>query len=227
MGLIDGIIGQPTENARATLLGKRHPIYEQYESLWKTGMDAYDGSGGFLNGGYLWRFPRETEEDINSRRMQARYHNYVDTLIDIYVRNVTTGVTRTCTDEQLSQLWENVDGRGTSMTTYVSACLAQALAAGHAATLVDKAPDLPTGPSLADDPHLPYLTTFASPAMLDWRTDAQGLAAIKLHEALPMQGLDVAVSDALGYLLWDRERWARFDDKGKPLGIGDHQLEVV
>src|SRR3990167_1993048 len=227
MGLIDGIVSARTDRARKALLAKTHPVYDRYQQSWRTGLDAYDGAGGFLDGSYLWRFPRETEDDFAKRAAQARYHNYVDTLVDIYVRNVTTGVTRSTTDARLTEWWTTVNGRGEAMTTYVMAALGQALAAGHTAVLVDKAPVMPEGPSQADDPHEPYLTTFAAPAVLDWRIDAQGLAALKLHEAPPIQGLDRPATEAFGYLLWDREQWARFTEHGQAMGQAPHDLGKV
>lgn len=228
MGLIDGILTAKTAKARKTLLTKPHPVYSQYADLWRVGLDAYDGAGGFLDGSYLWRFPREEQTDFNKRRAQARYHNYVDTLIDIYVRCITTDITRRSTDPGLEDWWKNVDGRGASMTGYVMAVLGQSLAAGHAATLIDKAPDVPDGQAKADDPNLPYLVTFPATAILDWRVDRQGLAAIKLQEALPTAGLEIepAMDDA-GFLLWDRDQWARFDDEGRPLGQGSTDLGKV
>lgn len=228
MSLMDGIRTQDNLRARLKALKQTHPVFDRYVSSWQVGLDAYDGSGGFLTGEYLWDFPREDVDAYRKRKAQARYHNYVETLIDTYVRALTTEVVRKSSDAGLTNWWLDVDGRGATMSSYIMAVLGQALAAGHAGVLVDKASDLPNGPAVADDPNQPYLVTFAAPAILDWRMDTTGLAAVKLSEAPTVTGLETKLDDTvMGFLLWDREQWARFDEKGNQTGGNPHDLGRV
>ena len=50
----------------------------QYQLL----KDAYLGTGGFDNGGYLQRHKRESEEDFRNRRENAYYLNYVMPIVN-------------------------------------------------------------------------------------------------------------------------------------------------
>ncbi len=225
MALIDGFLVSSQE--RKADLEETHDAYQRNVRQWQIGLDAYDGTGGFLDGGYLWPFPREDGDQFTRRRAQARYHNYVETLVDIYVRHITAGVTRESDSEALTDWWNDVDGQGTPMTDYMGRVLAQALSAGHAGILVDKAAVDPEGPSQADDPNLPYVQTFTSLAIRDWREDRNGLAAVKLSEAAPATDLADSETPKPGYLLWDREFWARFDSNGEALGMDAHGLGVV
>jgi len=225
---ISGILNTTEQVKRLDLLKRVHPLHARYSRLWNVGLDAYDGSGGFLDGGYLWEFPREEKADFQRRQQQARYHNYAETLVDIYVRHITSSVERSTTDTGLEQWWQSVDGRGQSMDSYAQAVLGPALAAGHAGTLVDKSSAVPTGPSRADDSHPPYLVTVQAPAILDWRMDRQGLAAIKLAmeptQTSLAEPVDVSKHD---FLLWDRDMFARFDHAGTLLSEGEPGLGVV
>ena len=200
------------QTARKTTLDAVHPVYETHHRTWAKGLDAYDGSGGFLTGAYLWMFPRESADQYTRRRTQARYHNYSETLVDIYVRNLTTGVTRDTTNDQLAAWWADVDGLGTDMTTYIQATVGQALSGGHAGILVDK-PATEAGVTMGDDTQ-PFLRTYVSTEILDWRLDGQGISAVKLSEDVPFDDLSVQERPEPGFLLWDREIWIRFDAKG-------------
>jgi hypothetical protein len=229
MGLIEGVVSQSADTRKASL-SDTNTLYKQNATQWKVGLDAYDATGGFLDGSYLWPFPREDDEQISRRRQQARYHNYVETLVDIYVRHVTTGVERSSDDAGLMAWWDDVDNQGSPMTSYMESVLGQALAAGHAGVLVDKAAQEPAGPAVADDRSRPYLQTFSAPDIRDWREDQNGLAAVKLSEAAPPVDLSSSDQPKPGYLLWDRDIWARFDAEGLPTGdppLDAHSLGVV
>jgi hypothetical protein len=229
MALIDGFLTSSSPEKTRTALQAVHPLVTLYGELWQTGLDAYDGTGGFLTGEYLWRFPREHDAAYAARREQSRYHNYTEVLADIYVRHITGSVERDAGgDAELQAWWDNVDGRGEPIETYVQAVLGQALAAGHAAVLTDITTAPATGPAIADNPNRPFLVCFSAPAILDWRVDRQGLAAIKLSEAAPIVPLDVEQdTQQRGFLLWDRELWARFDHKGALRESAAHGLGVV
>ncbi|HAM59500.1 MAG TPA: hypothetical protein DCQ64_30465 [Candidatus Rokubacteria bacterium] len=229
MGLIDGLVVASNQSGeRKRLLQHTHPTYDLYRDLWQVGLDAYDGTGGFLTGAHLWAFPRETGDDYAKRKHHARYHNYAETLIDIYLRHLTTDVERETSDSALKDWWMDVDGRGTPILSFLQGALGQALAAGHAGVLVDKAPTAPTGPSQAEDPERPFLVVLPPTSILDWRVDRRGLAAVKVTEATPARGLDeVDDPEKTGWLLWDRQQWARFDDSGSLSARGVHKLGVV
>ena len=228
MGLITGILSETNEQSRKSLLKNTHPIYDANVTQWNIGLDAYDGSGGFLSGDYLWQFAREDSDQLKNRKEQARYHNYTETLVDIYVPHVLTGVTRDTNDAALAAWWDDVDGRGTQMDAYMASAFGQALSSGHAGVLVDKAAESPIGPAVADDPNAPFLRTFPNVAIRDWRTDGVGLAAVKLSEAAPTPDLAVPIGELEpGYLLWDRDMWARFNAKGEFLSGNEHDLGVV
>ena len=90
-----------TDEVRKAALAATHPAYDVHADSWAVQLDAFEGDGGFLNGDYLWPYPSESKEDFGKRQRMARYHNYVETLVDLYVRFMfTQGVRRSSSDEK-------------------------------------------------------------------------------------------------------------------------------
>lgn len=199
---------------RTTVFEIKHPAYVANVASWQIFLDAYDGQGGFLDGEYLDRYPREVEGEFKKRKAAARYHNYSETLCNLYSRKIfSRPIERRVKDEELTAWLANVDGAGTDMSTFVSQVLTRALAAGHCGALCDMTQAEPTGPAKADQQAAVYLTQYLPTDIQDWRADADGtLAAVKLREQVGSTNLldtHTAGDAAVQMLLWDRESWAR------------------
>jgi len=95
---------------------------------------------------------------------------------------------------------------------------------GHVGILVDKTPEQSTGPAKADERAIVFATVYPAPTIVDWRFDREGLAAVKLSEAVPQPTIDQELpegEDAVRWLLWDREGWVRLSFDGKEVIGGD------
>ena len=211
------LVSDTVEN-RKDALDALHPAYVTHAESWQVQLDAFEGDGGFLDGSYLWPYPSESTDDYTTRKAMARYHNYVETLVDLYVRFMyTQGVRRTSNNEEFNAWQEDVDGAGTSLDELLKRFAAIALAsAGHAGLLIDKTPDEPTGPSKADEQARVFATVFPATSIVDWRFDRNRLVGVKLLEATPDTDL-ISVKDEDSdeqWLLWVVEGWARFTEKG-------------
>ena len=85
--------------------------------------DAYLGTGGFDNGGYLQRHKRESEEDFRNRRENAYYLNYVMPIVNaltdpIFKRKPLRdyhGAAETVAKEFLT----DVDGNGSDISAFL------------------------------------------------------------------------------------------------------------
>lgn len=220
---------------RKSVLTMRHPVYEARLEQWNILLDAYEGGGGFLDGSYLWRYPREEYRNYLERQSQARYHNFAQTLINIYVRHVLgRTIVRDTTDARLLAWWQDVDGEGTDIQTFLVRATQLALMLGHVGILMDKTPTPPTGPSAADERARPFLTLYLPQAILDWRLDRAKLIGLKLAEAVPDAGILEPATDASEvrqYLVWTPEEWARYGTDGElvdgPMATGEHGLGRV
>lgn len=223
-----------TAKDRETVFEVKHPAYTANEASWQIQLDAYDGQGGFLNGEYLDQYERETENSYTRRKKAARYHNYNETIVNLYVRKIfSRPVERTAKNDELVEWLKNVDGAGTEMSTFVARVLTRALAAGHCGALCDKAPTPAAGPAKADDTGPVYLTQYLPTAIQDWRTKRDGsLAAVKLREQVENTDLLSAHAkedDAIRMLLWDAENWARVEhgEGGEIVNGPAHGLGLV
>ncbi len=225
--------GAATDDERLKRLKQAHPDYSANKPSWVVQLDAFEGRGGFLDGSYLWPFPRESEDDFRRRTSTARYHNYIETLVDLYVRFMfTQGVKRDSGNAEYNEWVNDVDGAGTTMDTFLKRLASVGLVNGHVGGLLDKpyAPDIPTGPTKADDQTRVNLCMFTAPSIADWRHEGVKLTSVKLLESPPQPSLvdELPVGDdAVQYLLWDEEGWARFDSKGVMIAADTPGLGLV
>lgn len=220
-----------TDQDKTASLEATHADYTANEEHWRIMLDAFEGMGGFADGDYLWPYRNEIEADYTKRQKMARYHNYVETIIDLYVRQVfTQEPDRQTSSDELRDWWNNVDGQGTPMSDFLRKAISLALAAGHTGILMDKTPDEPTGPSKADDRATPFLTQYVATSILDWREKRGTVTGVKLLEATPQQSIADPPPDedeATRYLLWDEEGWARFTMKGELIEADTPGLDLV
>jgi hypothetical protein len=218
-----------TEEDRLSVLEDVHPDYAANLNTWEILLDAFEGSGGFQSGEYLWRYRNETGDDYVGRKAMARYHNYVEQIVDIYVRHAFSQTPkRQAGSETLKAFWEDVDGAGTHIDAYMKRICALALVSGHVGTLMDMTPELPAGQAKVDQKARPFLATFTAPAITDWRLDRNTLTGIKLIE--DVVEVDISVPhdpDNQNFLLWDEEGWARFNQDGEFLDGDTPGLERV
>lgn len=200
------------------LLDQVHPAVEAHGDRWQICLDAYDGDGGFLDGGYLWRFPREVETEWTARKAQARYHNYAATIVDFYVRKVfgSDPVSRGTSSTELEEWFNDVDGSGTDLTSYMRTSLAKALASGHLGLLADKTVQEATGPAKADEQSQVFLTRFLPTHIKDWRTaHDETIVSVKLQEDTePTDLLEDRSDTDKRVLLWDQDEWVRIEQVG-------------
>lgn len=218
------------EDAKA-ILSLEHPDYAANRADWQVLIDAFEGAGGFQDGSYLWPYPRENSADFTKRQAMARYHNFVEPLVDLYARFLfTQGVNRTSNSEEYNTWTQDVDGAGSTLEDVLRRAVSFALAASHSGILVDKTPDVASGPSKADERARVIATVFASTAIPDWRIDRDVLQAVKLREAASLPTITEEIADgdeAKQYLFWDTEGWARFDSAGHLLSFDVPDLGLV
>jgi hypothetical protein len=216
-----------SDEDRKAVVSSQHPDYTENSVHWHVLLDAFEGRGGLVTGEYLWRFPREEDPGYNRRKEAARYHNYLETLVDIYIRFVwSQGVKRTSKDPKYDEWLTDVDGDGLSMDDFLKRQAGQALVGGHCAALVDKTTAEAVGPTRAEEASRVVLSTFPSTTITDWRFARSELTGVKLLEdALPESIAQAPDAAAVQYLIWDTQGWARFDTEGQLLagdmpGIG-------
>lgn len=219
------------DDDRKSALAAEHPSYTEHLLSWQVFIDAFEAQGGFLDGTYLWAYPREEGGSYQLRMTQARYHNYLETLIDLYVRFMfTQGVKRESKSQEYNDWLTDVDGAGTTIDEFLKKLAALALACGHSGALVDKEPTAPAGPTRAEDTGRVIASLFLATAIPDWRFKSNTLDSIKLVEDAPSPPIDQPMptgAEAKQFLVIDTEGWARFSGDGKLLGGDVTNLGMV
>lgn len=229
---VERLVGASDED-RAKALSSRHKNYDENLASWQVLVDAFEGRGGFLDGSYLWQYPREDSAQFDERKKQARYHNFFETLVDLYVRFIfTQGVKRESKSTAYNEWLQDVDGAGTGVNEFLKRFAAMALVCGHAGMLVDKTQDEPEGPTKAEERARTFASIFPATSILDWRFTNTGLTAVKLQEAPPPPPIDQlpdpdADEASPHLLLWDVEGWGRFGADGALKGAGVPGLDMV
>ena len=190
MPLVEDLVNLRDDEKRHAVIKRAHPLYSEFIDSWEVLTDAFDGVGGFKDGSYLYEFPREDASKYQARAAQARYHNYVESLVELFTRYLTRDVQRTTESEDLESWWQDVDGRGTNMDDMIRDVIMQGLATGHVGALVDK-PVVEPGETRADDATQPFISLYPPLAIQDWIWDPRdGIHAIKLREGVTPDTFD-------------------------------------
>jgi len=234
----------------ASLSGKRfvayqHPAYQVWAPIWRKLADAYEGTGGFADGGYLVPHPREwidhaatypkvPTKKLTERRTLARYENWarriVKTFADALFRQMPTRQVggKADGDTPLEEWWEDVDGYGTNIDDFWPQTWRAAGVFGHVFLLFDRAPSEASvdGEVLtAADAGAPIVRVYTPLDATDWIDDHGHLKAIKFLEAAPRVALDQAplVTDIRVRYVTETE-WVLYDQRGEVLDRGEHKL---
>ena len=176
-----------------------HPVYAAFRQTWTKLAHAYEGTGGFSDGTFLIAHPREwldhTAETPNKpskklleRRRLARYENWPATIITLLQGALfrTPPSRRAGTEDAphpITDWWENVDGLGTNLTTWLRRTWVPAAVFGQQVVLVDRPQHSAT--TAADVPPL-FLRSYTPLDVPDWLVDDMGrLVAVALRETAP------------------------------------------
>jgi hypothetical protein len=234
-----------------------HPLYDEWFETWKLAGEVYEGDGGFLDGSNLIAHPRELvyastriggkdfEQVIGEkikfkrRRALARYENFAQSLIDIFVDHQYSKLpSRSFTSKMgasenqvypIEEWWQNVDGLGTSMDDWLKIAQTLANVYGHIHVLLDR--DYSEQPARTRAEENPLVLRIYTPEdALDWLAPRKRLTAIKFVEAVERTSLmepstfaearlrsDTATKDLpkVQFWFWDDQEFRLFDREGK------------
>lgn len=197
----------------------------QYQLL----KDAYFGTGGFENGGYLERQKRESAEDYQNRRDNAYYLNYVMPIVNALtdpvfkrppLRDYSGGA-----EAAVTEFLEDVDGNGTEIGTFMKLVATTAKLYGVAFLVVDMPQHIEArnlGEMLAMRQY-PYVYLMRPEEVRQYGIDKNGnLLYIEFQEISSIK--DGAIT--YRYTHYDRDGWRIFGDD-TPDASGEYNMGVV
>lgn len=123
--------------------------------------DAYYGVGGFLNGGYLVKFDRETDKNYQGRQQMAYYANYFANIVDALVNPIFKKPALRNYDgngkEYVDTFLENIDNNETDISNFMKAAALRAKLFGAVFIVVDNFREIPSDMATAIvDRKVPY-----------------------------------------------------------------------
>lgn len=177
---------------------------------WKFLLDAYTGEGGFWDGSYLVRHPRESDEKYARRRELAVYPNYVKKVVNVYIGHLfRQGPQRELKNEICRRFVEDADRRGTHLDDVSRRAMLLAVILGTAFAVVDKPREAVITRAEEFERRLfPYVVLRTPLEVASWKTDELGIAEISFRETTR--------EGEVYYRVFDRESWRISND---PQGI--------
>ena len=139
--------------------------------------DAYEGSGGFLDGMFLKRHKRETDDNYTVRRQLSFYLNYTKVVVNSHVNAVFQNEPERNykTDPLFITFINDADGQGTSFNRWMKRTALQAKLNGCMLIVVDNFIDQPaTLQGAIENRILPYVYAISPKRIVDWEQDNVG-----------------------------------------------------
>jgi len=186
-------------------------------------LDAYTGEGGFWDGSYLIKHPRESDEKYNRRKALAVYPNYVKKVVKAYLGQLfKVPPQRENLNEVYERFSQDADRKKTYIDDIVKKAMLLSMIMGVCFAVVDK----PREEALTRAEELekrlfPYVVLKKPSEVAAYKTDDLGLSMISFCET-DEQGL-------LRYRIFTRTEWIIAQDpEGRGvIQRGEHGLGDV
>lgn len=139
--------------------------------------DAYTGQGGYADGSYLVRHPRESDDKYKRRKELAWYPNYTKKIVNSFLGHLfRKPAERDLGDHPLFELFcDDVDRGGRRITRYMRNAFRLALNCGTVFIIVDKPQEAATSRADEIEKRLyPYLTMRLPEHLQAWSLGENG-----------------------------------------------------
>lgn len=213
---------------------QNNPLYDKHRALWEKLINAYEGTGGFSDGSYLFRHDRESDSKFLKRQAMAKYFNFAEVIVDTFRDScLRERPIRTVDDDELSAILENADMQGRNWDAFLRDQLTLSLVYGFSDVLVEMPLfDRESVKSIADAHNMnirPYLVPLHPLDVINWETDRMGLKNVTIRE-IDWPGMMPEKKDEENkkcFLYYDRMNWALLNEDGEAIDSGEHNLGVV
>lgn len=191
--------------------------------------NAYYGTNGFSNGGYLIKHKRETDEDYATRQENAYYLNYFAPITNSLVTPIfKKPATRDWTGAKnfMELFVQDIDGNKTTISEFMKRAALKAKLYGSCFIVVDNFSTYQEDETVADvlkSRKIPYAFCLTPQQIISYEADKIGIIT-----SIDFQDIKQINSDAGKYyaMHFDRTSWKRYDDKNI-YETGTHNLGRV
>jgi len=202
--------------------------FNEYLKIYKFANDAYKGENGFLDGGYLDKYPRESEEKFIERKSIAYYENLFVPKINRYIGYIFKSTpTRTSKNQLIKEIFDDVDNQGNSADIFFSNFAKNAKVKGVNLLLIDAPKEL--GLNLKEQLQnrlLPYFVEIEPERIAKYKLDKfNKFEFIAFYDTIDKSTLfKNETSNIIRY--FDKNKWIIYDEDYKILEKGEHNLGV-
>jgi len=199
-----------------------------YQNLWILADEAYRGSGGFLDGNYIERYPRESDEKYKNRQKIAYYENLFAVKVNRYIGYIFKNTpTRTSNNTLIKKIFDDVDNKGNNIDVFMSNFAKNAKVRGVNLLLIDMPKNMPTNlKEQIDNRILPYFVEILPERIVDFKTDKFG----KFEYIMFEDTIDKSTPDNqdIEYVIryYDKEKWVLYDEDKNIIESGSHNLGI-
>jgi len=196
---------------------------------WSFAMDAFRGEGGFLDGGYIDKYPRESNEKYEARQKVAYYTNLFSNKINRYIGYLfKDSPVRSSDNEMIRMIFDDADGGRNDIDVFMSSFAKGAKVRGVGLLLVDMPKEVPgTLQEQMEQRAVPYFVSIPPEQVVSFRSDQFGaLQSISYHDTMEMVNDDGELEEMPIVRYYDTEGWAVMDEEGTVLESGEHGLGV-
>ena len=191
--------------------------------------NAYYGTNGFDNGGYLIKHKRETDEDYQTRQENAYYLNYFAPITNSLVTPIfkKPAVRDWNGAKNFMELFvQDIDGNKTTIGEFMKRAALKAKLYGSCFIVVDNFSTYSEDETVADvlkNRKIPYAFCLAPQQVTAYEADKIGIIT-----SIDFQDIKQINSDAGKYyaMHFDKTSWKRYDDKNI-YETGTHNLGRV
>ena len=189
--------------------------------------EAYLGDGGFSDGSYIDKFPRESDEKYSERKNIAYYTNLFASKINRYIGYLyKTAPMRTISNNLIRAVFDDVDSRGNSVDVFMSSFAKNAKALGGNLLLIDMPSTLPNNlKEQLDTRALPYFVEIEPHSVVKYKMDKFGkFEYISFNSTIDNSTYDKEdIKQVVRY--YDSTEWRVYDGKDI-IDRGTHNLGV-
>ena len=214
------------------LVKSYHDEYISNMNLWEFLKNAYFGVGGFLDGGYIEKYEKESQQKYLNRKKNAYYLNYCATVIDTYNAHLfKQPIIRKSENRYYNRFTENVNGEHQDINTLMREAFLYAQIFGYSFIAIDK-PDIKVETMLEEIEQnaLPYAYILPPYSVIDWSVNAKmELNWVKVAEQKP-EDVDNFLrpnDNRVFYRVWTKNEHYLFNDKEELVKRGEHGLGIV
>lgn len=199
-----------------------------YNKKWSFAVEAYQGDGGFDSKKYLDKHTRESDDKYAERQKITDYSNIFVQKVGRYVGYLYKKTPiRATKDKMIQAIINDADNAGNSMDVFMSGFSKKCKVRGVGLILVDMPTEIPkTQKEQLEDRKLPYFVDIAPESVTEYKLDKFGKFTYVAYEDT-IDNSTYGKEDVQNVVrYYDQTSWVIYDDGGKELSSGDHNLGV-